>query len=106
MAKGMTKSDFIAALVDKTSLSKKEVSAVLDAILDVITGEIKGVNESIQQKEVTLPGIAKFRAVYKPAQPSKQVRKPGTNEMMMSKPKPASAAVKVRPIKAIKDAIK
>ncbi len=106
MAKGMTKSDFIAAVVDKTSLSKKEVSAVLDAIADVITGQIKGVNESTKEKEVTLPGIAKIKAVYKPAQPAKETKNPFTGQMGMSKPKPASAAVKIRPIKAIKDAIK
>ncbi len=106
MAKGMTKSEFIAAVVDKTSLSKKDVNAVLDAIADVITGQIKGVSEHTKEKEVTLPGIAKIKAVYKPAQPAQERRNPFTGQMAMSKPKPASAAVKIRPIKAIKDSIK
>jgi nucleoid DNA-binding protein len=106
MAKGMTKTEFIAAVADKTSLSKKDVGSVLDAIADVIVGQISGVNASTKQKEVTLPGLAKFRAVYKPAQDPKQVRNPSTGEMMMSKAKPASSAVKIRPLKGIKDAVK
>jgi nucleoid DNA-binding protein len=106
MAKGLTKTEFIAAVADKTNLSKKDISNVLDAISDVISGNITGVNEGDKQKEVTLPGLAKFRAVYKPAQPSKEVRNPSTGAMMMSKPKPASSAVKIRPLKGLKDAVK
>ena len=106
MAKGMTKTDFIAAIADKTSMSKKEVGAVLDAIADVVAGQIGGVSESDKQKEVTLPGIAKIKAVYKPAQPAKEVKNPFTGLMQMSKPKPASANVKMRPVKALKDSLK
>jgi nucleoid DNA-binding protein len=106
MAKGMTKTEFIAAVADKTNLSKKDVGNVLDAIADVITSNISGVNESNKQKEVTLPGLAKVRAVFKPAQGPKEVRNPSTGEMMMSKPKPASSAVKIRPLKGLKDAVK
>ena len=99
MAKGMTKSDFMAAVAEKSGLSKKDVSAVLEAVMEVSVGELKKGNE------VTLPGVAKMKAVHKPAKPAREGIDPFTKQPKMFAAKPASTAVKIRPVKAIKDAV-
>lgn len=99
MAKGMTKSEFVAAVAEKSGLSKKDVNALFDAVMAVAVGELKKGNE------VTLPGIAKVKAVHKPAQPERPGINPFTKQPTVIKAKPASTAVKIRPVKAIKDAV-
>ncbi|MBM4422105.1 MAG: DNA-binding protein [Chloroflexi bacterium] len=99
MAKGMTKSDFVAAVAEKAQVSKKEVTAVLDALMDVAVGELKNGNE------VTLPGMAKLKAVHKPPVPEREGLDPFTKQPKIFKAKPASTAVKMRPVKALKDAV-
>jgi nucleoid DNA-binding protein len=99
MAKGMTKSEFVAALAEKTGLGKKEVSAVLDAVMNVAVEQLKA------GSEVTLPGIAKLKAVHKPAVPEREGIDPFTKQPRVFKAKPASTAVKIRPAKALKDSV-
>ena len=100
MAKGMTKTEFIGAVADKSGLSKKDVNAVLDAVLNVAVSELK------KGGEVTLPNIAKVRAVHKAATPERQGIDPFTKQPKVFKAKPASTKVKLRAVKAINDAVK
>ncbi|MBI4314527.1 MAG: HU family DNA-binding protein [Chloroflexi bacterium] len=99
MAKGMTKSDFVAAVAEKAGLEKKQVTAVLDAIAAIAANELKGAGELI------LPGLVKMTAVHKDAQPEKPGTNPFTKAPIIIKAKPASTAVKARPVKALKDAV-
>ena len=99
MAKGMTKSEFVAAVAEKAGLEKKQVTAVLDAIAAIATNELKGAGELV------LPGLVKMTAVHKPAQPERPGINPFTKEPIIIKAKPASTAVKARPVKALKDAV-
>ena len=52
-----------------------------------------------------LPGFAKFVVVKKPARPARKGINPFTKEEHMFAAKPASKAVKARPVKAVKDAV-
>ncbi|MBI3242241.1 MAG: HU family DNA-binding protein [Chloroflexi bacterium] len=99
MAKGMNKSEFVAALAEKAGLEKKQVNAVLEAISTIATSELKS------SGEMTLPGLVKLTAVHKPAQPERPGVNPFTKQPITIKAKPATTAVKARPIKALKDAI-
>jgi nucleoid DNA-binding protein len=99
MAK-MTKSEFIAALAEKSGLQKKDVNAVLDALDSITVSELK------KHGELTLPGLVKLRAVHKPATPEKPGINPFTKQPITIKAKPASTAVRANPVKALKDAIK
>ena len=100
MAKGMNKSEFVAALAEKAGLEKKQVNAVLEAISMIAAGELKGA------RELTVPGLVKLRAVHKPATPAGTKPNPfRPGEMMEVKAKPAKQAVKASPIKALKDAV-
>ena len=96
-----TKSAIVASLSESTDLSKKQVTAVLD--------ELSGLIERHLRKgaagEFTLPGLMKIKSVKKPARKAKKgvpnPFKPG--ETMDVAAKPASNAVKITPLKGIKD---
>jgi hypothetical protein len=52
-----------------------------------------------------MPGVAKMKVVKKAATKARKGINPFTKEPMMFKAKPARKLVKIRPIKALKDAI-
>jgi DNA-binding protein HU-beta len=99
MAKGMTKSEFIGEVAEKSGLSKKDVNAVFEAVLNVAVEQLK------KGHELTLPGMAKLKAVHKPAKPAREGTDPFTKQPRTFAAKPASTAVKIRPVKALKDAV-
>lgn len=56
--------------------------------------------------EFVLPGLLKIVTVKKPARPARMGVNPFTGEKMQFKAKPASTAVKVRPLKKMKEMVK
>jgi nucleoid DNA-binding protein len=100
-AKAMTKSNVIQAVAETVGdgLSKKQVKAVLEALAAVGYRELK------KNGTFTLPGFAKFRVVKKPATKARQGINPFTKQPQTFAAKPASKAVRARPIKAIKTAV-
>ena len=96
-----TKSEILNNLAERTGLNKKEVQTVLDAL----TAEIENAIGKKGPGVFTLPGLCKIVVQNKPATKKRQVRNPATGEMVWSGPKPASKAVKVRPLKALKEMV-
>ena len=99
--KKLTKSGLLQAIVDNVGddASRKGVKAVLDALTAVGYKELK------KNGVFVLPGFAKFVVVKKPARPARKGINPFTKEPTTFAAKPASKAVKARPVKVIKDAI-
>jgi len=95
--KGLTKAQLMGEVATLAGLSKAQVSTVVDALLSVIGGELKA------GRAVTVPGLVKITLVKKPATASRPGRNPFTGEAITIKAKPARRAIKVRPIKALKD---
>ncbi|MBI4705521.1 MAG: HU family DNA-binding protein [Deltaproteobacteria bacterium] len=97
----MSKTQIVQAIAERAggSLSRKQVKAVLESLSDVGHKSLKKLGV------FTLPGFAKFRVVKKPAQRERQGINPFTGQPTTFKAKPASRAVRARPIKAIKDAV-
>ncbi|HEV8248077.1 MAG TPA: HU family DNA-binding protein [Polyangiaceae bacterium] len=97
----MTKSALLQAIVDGSGedATRKQVKAVLDTLTEIGHKELK------KNGLFVLPGFAKFIVVKKPARPARKGINPFTKEPTTFAAKPASKAVKARPIKAIKDAI-
>ena len=95
----MTKTQIMASIADSTGLTKKQVGDVLAELEILIEGSIKkrGVGE------FTLPGLMKITTVKKPAVKARKGINPFTGEETMFKAKPASVAVKVRPLKKMKE---
>lgn len=95
----MTKSQIVANLAESTDLSKKQVNAVLDELNTLIERSIK--KRSVG--EFTIPGVMKITTVKKPARKARKGINPFTGEETTFKAKPASIAVKIRPLKKLKE---
>jgi nucleoid DNA-binding protein len=97
----MNKSQFVTVLSEKSGLSKKQARAALDSINAMVAQQLgqKGPGE------IVLPGLLKLSIVVKPATHQHEGINPFTKEPMTYKAKPARKVVRVRPLKALKDAI-
>ena len=89
----MTKSQVLAALAEKTSLSKKDVATLLDALTEMAYKEVKGAGE------FTVPGIGKLVKMHRKARIG---RNPATGAEIQI---PAKTVVKFRVAKAAKEAV-
>ncbi len=102
--KPLTKTQIIAAISDATSLSKKDVGAVLDALGNEIAKSIgkKGVGS------FTLPGLLKIEKKHVEKVPAKKhienPLRPG--EFYDRAAKPAHDRIKVKALKGLKDMVK
>lgn len=95
----MTKTQVLTSIAESTGLNKKQVGDVLAELETLIEGSIK--KRSVG--EFTLPGLMKITTVKKPAVKARKGINPFTGEETMFKAKPASVAVKVRPLKKMKE---
>ena len=91
MAKAMTKSQLVAKVAEKASLTKKAAGELLDFIAETAYKEAKNT--------FTLPGLGKLVLVQRKA---RMGRNPATGETIKIK---AKKVVKFRVAKAAKDAI-
>ena len=95
----MTKTQILTHISEVTELSKKDVTAVIDELTNLINRHIK--KKAVG--EFKLPGLLKIKVVKKPAVKARKGTNPFTGEEMMFKAKPARNVVKVLPLKALKD---
>ena len=96
-----TKTEIFSSLADKTGLSKKQVASVFEALLDLHTKELGKKGPGILQ----IPGLYKVKVVNKPATKARPGFNPATKQPIMIKAKPARKAIKIMPLKALKDLI-
>ncbi|MDX9893184.1 MAG: HU family DNA-binding protein [Patescibacteria group bacterium] len=92
MAK-MTKTQIMATLAEKSGLSKKDATGLVDAMVELAYKEVKS------NGEFTIPGIGKLVKVNRKA---RMGRNPATGEEIKI---PAKTVVKFRVAKAAKDAV-
>lgn len=99
--KKFTKTEILNEISENTSLSKKEVAAVLEELGVLIERHVK----KRAVGEFTLPGLLKIKSVQRPARPArKNVPNPFRPGELMDIPrKPASIRVKVLPLKKLKE---
>jgi DNA-binding protein HU-beta len=95
----MSKSEIVQKIADESSVAKKDVKAVMESLASVAYKELK------KSGNFMLPGFAKFIVVKKPATKERQGINPFTKEPTVFKAKPARKILKVRPVKACKDAV-
>ena len=95
----MTKSAMMSTIAEKTDLTKKQVTEVMDALTEIINGHIK----KGAAGTCTIPGLMKVKTVRKPARKARKGINPFTGEETMFKAKPASTAVKILPLKKMKE---
>ena len=90
--KAMTKAQLMAHLSEKSGLTKKDVAALWDSLVELAYTEAK------KDKGFTFPGVGKLIVVKRKA---RMGRNPQTNEPIKI---PAGKALKFRLAKAAKDA--
>ena len=97
----MSKSQFVTTLAEKSGLNRKQAVSALDTINAMVAQQLgkKGPGE------VLIPGLLKLSIVDKPATRKHKGINPFTKEPMTYKAKAARKVIKVRPLKALKDAI-
>ena len=91
MAKAITKSQIVDMLAEKHGLTKKQISEIMDSIVDLAYKNAKN--------SFTLPGLGKLVLVNRKA---RMGRNPATGATIKI---PAKKVVKFRVAKAAKDAI-
>jgi len=96
-----SKTQILDQIATETGLTRKQVGSVIDGLGEIIGGHLdkRGVGEFV------LPGLLKISTIKKPAVKARKGINPFTKEEVMFKAKPASTAVKVRPLKALKDMV-
>jgi nucleoid DNA-binding protein len=97
--KPMTKSGVVSELADKTGVTKKQVSSVLDELAVIIERHVKPRSTG----KFILPGLMKVEVKKKPATKARKGVNPFTGEETVFKAKPARRVVKVRPLKRLKE---
>lgn len=95
----MTKTQILTEIAENTNLTRKQVGDVLEELEVLIERSVK----KRALGEFTIPGLMKITTAKKPATKARKGINPFTGEETMFKAKPASVAVKVRPLKKLKD---
>lgn len=99
--KRYTKTQIVSQIAEDNEMTKAEVQGVLDSLEEIIQLHIK----KRSCGEFVLPGLLKIKTVKKPARKAKKnvpnPFRPG--ETMDVAAKPASIAVKVSPLKKLKE---
>ena len=90
----MNKTELIAEICDQTELSKKDVEAVLNSFMDVVTKELS------KGEKIQLVGFGTFEVSERAARTG---RNPSTRETIEI---PAAKVPKFKAGKALKDAVK
>jgi len=100
--KALSKSETLRAIADSIGeeVSRKHVKEVVETLVAVGHKELK------KNGIFVLHGFAKFVVVKKPARPARKGINPFTKQEQAFAAKPASKAVRARPVKAVKDAVK
>jgi nucleoid DNA-binding protein len=100
-SKPLSKSAVLEAVTKAVGdeIPRKQVKQVIESLMGVAHRELKKTGVFV------LHGFAKFVVVKKPARPARDGINPFTKEKQRFAAKPASKAVRARPVKAIKDAV-
>ena len=100
--KPRTKTQIIAGIADDTGLSRKEVTSVFDSMSCMIKKDLGNRGPGV----FTVPGLMKVKKKIVPRRPArKNVFLPLLNETRDIPAKPARKAVKVTPLKALKEMV-
>ncbi len=90
---GLTKSALLAALAEKTGMSKKDVTGLMEAMVEMAYKEVK------KSGVFVVPGLGKLVKVHRAARSG---RNPATGATIQI---PAKTVVKFRVAKAAKEAV-
>ena len=94
----MTQTQLADAVAEKAGLSRADAKKAISALEEVILGEIGNA------EKVKIGGVVQLDVRVRPATQARPGRNPATGEEIMISAKPASVAVKARPLAKAKAA--
>ena len=97
--KPMTKTEILNEIAGNTDLTKKQVSSVFDEFAILIERHIKKRSPG----KLVFSGLFKIEVKRKPATKARKGINPFTGEETVFKAKPARRAVKISPLKKVKE---
>jgi len=97
----MTKTEMIAALAESTGLERKQVVCLFDELATLIKKELGQEGAGA----VNISNLLKIKVVRKPATPERKGINPFTKEETVFKAKPATNAVKLVPLRGLKELV-
>jgi nucleoid DNA-binding protein len=95
----LTQTQLVAAVADRTELSKADTKRALAALEDVVLEELGNA------QKVRLGGLVQLTVRVKPAQKKRKGRNPATGEEIEIAAKPASVDLRARPLARAKSAL-
>jgi nucleoid DNA-binding protein len=95
----LTQTQLIAAVADRSQLSKADAKRVLAALDEVILDELGNA------QKVRISGLVQLTVRVKPAQKKRKGRNPATGEEIEIAAKPASVDLRARPLARAKAAL-
>ncbi len=100
--KPLNKSGLLLKIAEHTGLGKKEVLAVLEAVVEVAGEQLGKKGPGV----FVLPNMIKLTRKVRPATPARKGKNPFTGEETTFKAKPASVTVKGTALKKFKEGLK
>lgn len=97
----LSKSGMIRIITDVTCVAKKDVVSVLECFTEILEKHVKTGGPG----KFVFPGVMKITVVKKKAKPAREGVNPFTGEKIMLKAKPAYKAVKIKPLKKLKEMV-
>ena len=94
----MTQTQLADAVADKSGLSRADAKKALTALEEVVLGEIGNA------EKIKIGGVVQLDVRVRPATDARPGRNPATGEEITISAKPASVAVKARPLAKAKAA--
>jgi DNA-binding protein HU-beta len=94
----MTQTQLADAVADKAGLSRADAKKALSALEEVVLGEIGNA------EKIKIGGVVQLDVRVRPATDARPGRNPATGEEITISAKPASVAVKARPLAKAKAA--
>jgi nucleoid DNA-binding protein len=95
----LTQTQLIAAIAERSELSKADIKRVLSALDDVVLEELGNA------QKVRIGGLVQLNVRVKPASKARQGRNPATGEEITIAAKPASVDLRARPLAKAKAAL-
>jgi len=99
--KQRTKGEVFRTIAEHTGLGRKDVAGVFDVMSRLMAADLAKPSKD-KPKVFVVPGLMKVTSRYKPPSPERKGIDPFTKEERIFKAKPASTAIKIRPLKALK----
>lgn len=101
VSQAYSKAQLVAAIMEKTELSRKQVMAVFESLECIVNAHLSGKGPGM----FTLPGLLKMTVQHKPATKARKGINPFSGEPTIFKAKPARRVVKVRALKKLKEMV-